>query len=224
MDSLIISDLHLGSSVCQAKQLSNFLSEIHHGNLPTQQLIINGDVFDSWDFRRLNKHHWNVLSEIRKLSDHVHVTWINGNHDGPAEVISHLIGVDVAEEYRFTSGDQEILCLHGHIFDTLIDRHPRLTHLADMGYRMLMKLDKSFSLARSIKRASKTFMRNSERIETQSRAYAAKLGCDIVCTGHTHFAVSKPHLGYFNSGCWTETPCTYLAVENGHVELRTFDE
>ncbi len=222
MDSVIISDLHLGSKVCQAKQLTDFLHLIHTNELPTKELILNGDVFDSWDFRRLSKHHWHVLSELRKLSDHVHVIWINGNHDGPAEIISHLIGVDVANEYQFTSGETNIICLHGHMFDTFLDKHPRLTKLADYFYHWMMKLDSSFALARSLKRSSKTFMRNSEKIENLSREYAFAKGADIVCCGHTHMAVAKPILGYYNSGCWTETPCTYLAVDDGRVELHPF--
>ena len=45
-----------------------------------------------------------------------------------------------------------------------------------------------------------------------------------MCCGHTHHAVvndSGP-LRYYNSGCWTELPCTYLAVLDGQVELRQF--
>jgi hypothetical protein len=28
---------------------------------------------------------------------------------------------------------------------------------------------------------------------------------------------------YFNSGCWTETPCTYLTVSDGEIRLCNFD-
>jgi UDP-2,3-diacylglucosamine pyrophosphatase LpxH len=59
-DSLIISDLHLGSEVCQAKKIEKFLSAIKDQELPTKELILNGDVFDSWDFRRLKKNHCTV--------------------------------------------------------------------------------------------------------------------------------------------------------------------
>src|ERR1051325_10695892 len=92
-DALIISDLHLGAENCQAKPLVEFLQAILDGNLPARRLIINGDVFDSIDFRRLKKTHWKVLSQIRHLSDKIDVIWIAGNHDGPAEVVSPLLGV-----------------------------------------------------------------------------------------------------------------------------------
>ncbi len=80
-DAIVISDLHLGSEVCQAKQLVRFLDQIKDDLLVTRELILNGDVFDSWDFRRLKKNHWKVLSIIRSLSDHVKIVWTSGNHD-----------------------------------------------------------------------------------------------------------------------------------------------
>jgi UDP-2,3-diacylglucosamine pyrophosphatase LpxH len=61
-DAVILSDLHLGSDNCQARALSRLLTQIRRGQLSTRHLILNGDVFDSIDFRRLKKHHWKVLS------------------------------------------------------------------------------------------------------------------------------------------------------------------
>ena len=60
-DALVISDLHLGSENCQAKALTRFLEDLREGSTQTHSLILNGDVFDSIDFRRLKKHHWKVL-------------------------------------------------------------------------------------------------------------------------------------------------------------------
>lgn len=73
LDALIISDIHLGSDNCQAKDLVVFLEQIRCGVIQTSRIILNGDVFDSFDFRRL-KNHWKVLSLIRKLSDHIDIT------------------------------------------------------------------------------------------------------------------------------------------------------
>lgn len=73
--------------------------------LLSAKLILNGDVFDSIDFRRLKKNHWKVLSLIRKLSDHLEIIWLCGNHDGSAELVSHLLGVSVQDEYILHSGD-----------------------------------------------------------------------------------------------------------------------
>ena len=88
LDAVVISDIHLGSSNCQAPALARFLEGILAGQMRTRLLIINGDVFDSIDFRRLKKRHWKVLSLVRRLSDKIEVIWIAGNHDGPAEIVN----------------------------------------------------------------------------------------------------------------------------------------
>lgn len=223
MKTIIISDLHLGSDICQAKELESFLDHIEKR---CDRLILNGDVFDSIDFRRLKKHHWNVLSQLRRVSDKIEVIWVCGNHDGTAEIVSHLLGITVVDEYQFETDGKKVLVLHGHIFDQFITKRPILTKIADTLYRWLQKIDKSHWLARNIKRTSKIYLRNTRNIKAKSVKYAADKGCDIVCCGHTHHAFedrSSP-VQYFNSGCWTEKPCTFLEVKNGNVTLNVFEE
>ncbi len=220
-DAIIISDIHLGSDVCQAKYLEDFLQNIE---TRTHELILNGDVFDSWDFRRLKKHHWRVLSAIRSLSDKIKITWINGNHDGPSEIVSHLLGVEVTEEYTLESGGRAILVLHGHTFDEFISDHPWVTHIADCVYRIIQRIDPSFWLAKFVKKSSKTYLRCSEKIERRAVKYAKLKNLNAVCCGHTHLVVDHPgDIGYFNSGCWTELPCTYLSVKDGIVTVQTYE-
>lgn len=221
-DAIIISDLHLGSNVCQAKKILKFLNLIQIKELNTKLLILNGDVFDSWDFRKLCKQQWKILSNLRKLSDETKIIWINGNHDGPAEIVSHLIGIDVMEEFIFTSGDKKILALHGHIFDNFISDHPIFTFLADYVYRWLQRIQ--IYWARNAKKFSKTFLRCSAKIEQEARKYAAVKKCQIVCVGHTHLAKVSCQEGieYLNSGCWTELPCSYVVIKNGEATLSYF--
>jgi UDP-2,3-diacylglucosamine pyrophosphatase LpxH len=225
-DAVVISDIHLGSDNCQAKELVHFLESVRRGPLAARKLILNGDVFDSIDFRRLRKHHWKILSELRKLSDEIEVVWINGNHDGPAEVVSHLLGVECADEIVVESGGRKILFLHGHRFDEFISRYPFITWVADRVYNLLQRLDKSHDFAKWAKRKSKTFLRCAEKIEADAVRYAAKFGCDAVCCGHTHLPVANTSgpVHYFNSGCWTEKPCHYLTVRGGAVELASYIE
>jgi UDP-2,3-diacylglucosamine pyrophosphatase LpxH len=223
-DAIVLSDIHLGSGNCQAKSLTRFLEKLADEEIATARLVLNGDVFDSIDFRRLNKNHWKVLSMIRKLSDRMDIIWISGNHDGDPELISHLLGVTVKNEWVLTSGGREILFLHGHLFDDFIDAHPFLTWVGDCIYLLLQWIDKSHSFAKLAKKGSKTFLRCARKIEEGAIEHARKKGCDAVCCGHTHHAVAKSELplAYYNSGCWTELPCTYLTVRGGHVELHSF--
>jgi UDP-2,3-diacylglucosamine pyrophosphatase LpxH len=225
LDAVILSDLHLGSDNCQARHLGHFLEGIDDGRLATARLILNGDVFDSIDFRRLKKHHWKVLSLLRKLSDRLEIVWICGNHDGPAEVVSHLLGVATEEEYVLASGGRRILVLHGHVFDEFIDNHPIITFLADAVYRLLQRVERTHGFAKWAKQGSKIFLRCARAIQEKSVDYAVRKGCAAVCCGHTHAAreVSEGGAAYFNSGCWTELPCTYLTVADGAVRLHEFD-
>ncbi|MCS6851454.1 MAG: UDP-2,3-diacylglucosamine diphosphatase [Gemmataceae bacterium] len=224
-DAIVISDIHLGSANSQAKRLVRFLEKIRDGELPTARLILNGDVFDSIDFRRLKKNHWRVLSMLRKLSDQIEIIWICGNHDGSAELVSHLLGVTVRDEYILESGGERILILHGHPFDDFIDAHPILTWVGDLIYGFLLWLDSTHTLARHAKKGSKTFLRCAEKIKQGARELARKRKCTAVCCGHTHHDdADYSDLPYFNSGCWTELPTTYLTITNGVVRLERFDE
>lgn len=224
LDAIIISDIHLGSDNCQAMDLLVFLDQIRMGIIQTSRIILNGDVFDSIDFRRLKKNHWKVLSAIRKLSGFIDITWIHCNHDGSVEFISQLLGVNFEKQYVFKSGGKKILALHGNIFDEFIENHPWLTKFADFFYCMLQKIDTSHTFAKFAKKGSKIFLRNAEKIEQGAVRLARKLGCNLVCCGHTHHAIkiSSNDVLYYNSGCWTETFPTYLAVLDGEIKIETY--
>lgn len=221
VDAVIISDLHLGSPNCRAKALCHFLKGIKE---TTRRLILNGDVFDSIDMRRLKKYHWNVLSEIRKMSDNVEVIWIAGNHDGPAEIMAQMIGTEVVDEYILESGDKKILILHGDRFDKYIQEKPVITWIGDTIYWLLQLIDSSHYIARMAKHSSKEWLHNAETIQAEAIKLATKMGCDAAVCGHVHHAVAIPGLvSYYNTGCWTEAPCSYLEVCGGAVSLNQFE-
>lgn len=226
LDAIILSDLHLGSDNCQARRLCRLLESVAAEELPARRLVLNGDVFDSIDFRRLKRRHWKVLSLLRKLSDHLEIVWICGNHDGSAEIVSHLLGVTVVDEYVFESGGKKVLVLHGHAFDEFLDAHPFLTRLADCVYFLLQKLDRTHAVAKFAKTSSKTFLRCAKKIEERSLEYARRKGCAAVCCGHTHHAEVNGNgkVAYYNSGCWTEWPGTYLTAAGGRIELHYYAE
>jgi UDP-2,3-diacylglucosamine pyrophosphatase LpxH len=220
-DIVVVSDIHLGSDICQCSQFVKFLT-----NLNTKTLIINGDLFDSWDFRKLRKDHWKILKKLRQLSDTTHIVWIAGNHDGSAELIGHLIGVDFVSEYIVVNNDKKILLLHGDIFDNFISKYPRLTKIADTIYRLIQRLDKYHSTqyyySNWAKRSSKTYTRCSEQIAHRAIEYARSLKCDAVICGHTHalLTILDRDVQYVNSGCWTEIPCCYLTINDGKIKTQ----
>lgn len=226
MENVLISDIHLGSDVCLAEDLCHFLK--HLDPTKTKRLIIVGDIFDSIDLRRLNKRHWKVLSHMRRLADQMEIIWLAGNHDGPAEIVSHFLGVTVYEDYILESGDKKFFILHGHKYDKFIIDRPLFTSFCDLMYRWLQKLDRSHYIARVAKTNSKHYMRCTHAIRSNVCSEAVERGCDAGVCGHTHFAeitatkVEDQYITYCNTGCWTEKPPTYLVIENGIPRLEVY--
>ncbi len=219
-DCIVISDLHLGSDVCHAKLLEEFLAwAVEH----CDELVINGDVFDDLNFKRLTKRHFACLKIIRRNSDRpdFRVVWIRGNHDGPIDIISHIVGVDILDEYVYQNGHTRLLILHGDQFDTFTTAYPLLTEIACGLFYFIQKW-MPHRAARWIRRISKRWQRNSQLIERRAVDYARGRGFRYVTCGHTHLPLVSEHDGvrYINSGTWTDfTPCPYVVVQGDDVRL-----
>src|SRR5437660_8891200 len=79
VDIVIISDVHLGTFGCHAKELLKYLKSIK-----PKTLILNGDIIDIWQFSKSYwpEMHMKVLRKIMKLvSQGVNVHYLTGNHD-----------------------------------------------------------------------------------------------------------------------------------------------
>src|SRR3974377_19966 len=116
-DTLILSDLHLGAAMSRAREATRVLRENVY-----RRLILLGDIFADLNFGRLKKEHGKVLSTIRKLSKpkrNVEVVWVEGNHDhGLAQIMSHLVGIRVYQEYRWEYQGLRHIAVHGHQLDS----------------------------------------------------------------------------------------------------------
>ena len=218
-DAIVLSDLHLGSSLCQADLLLETLEEMSE---KTHLLVLNGDVFDSHDFRRLCKKQWKVLSKIRKISGDTKVVWVAGNHDGPIDLISQLLGVDAVEEFAFYSHKAKILATHGDRFDSIMKASPKLADFGGWLYRQMSHLLPK-RMVRAAKYQSKIYLRCVDQVKDGALKEARERGFDGVVCGHTH-APESTYTGaqkewYANSGSWTDMPCSYLTIRDGSPEL-----
>ena len=94
-------------------------------SLNTRELVINGDIFDDLNFKRLTKRHFACLKVIRRNSDRddFRLIWVRGNHDGPADIVSHIVGVEILDEYVYDNDQVQLLILHGDQFDTFITHY-----------------------------------------------------------------------------------------------------
>jgi UDP-2,3-diacylglucosamine pyrophosphatase LpxH len=219
-DCLIISDLHLGSDVCQAALLEEFLEWAVEN---TRELVINGDIFDDLNFKRLSKRHFACLKVIRRNSDRddLRLIWVRGNHDGPADVVGHVVGVEVLDEYEFRNNAIRLLILHGDQFDRFVNNYGLLTELACGVFYYIQKWA-PHQAARFIRRVSKRWQRSSQSIRDGAVRYARSRGCSAVTCGHTHLPGLETSQGvvYVNSGTWTEhPPCPFVAVRGREIRL-----
>ena len=111
-----------------------------------RRLILLGDIFADLNFGRLKKEHWKFLGYIRKLSNpkrKVEVVWVEGNHDhGLAEIMSHLVGVRVLQEYRWNYQGLGHIAVHGHQFDDFSVNNVHLSYwVGTLLYLQLQKWD-----------------------------------------------------------------------------------
>jgi UDP-2,3-diacylglucosamine pyrophosphatase LpxH len=226
-DTIIISDVHLGSEVARPKQILEMLS-----GYTFNRLILLGDIFDNLNFARLKKDHWNLLSSIRKLSNpkrNTEVIWVEGNHDeGLVEIMSHLIGIKVYKEYSWNLNGKKFLAIHGHQFDRFLNENVIISAIASFIYDRVQRWgSEKQTLARFLKSKSKGWLRLAKKIADGAAEYARHKNADVVVCGHTHQACKYeyPEKGvtYYNSGCWTDIPSSYIVVsENGEPEIKMF--
>lgn len=219
-DTVVISDVHLGSEVCQAKLLRRALKEWY----PFRRLIILGDLFDDLNFSRLGKHHFNLIDDFRKLTNKkrgVSVDWIEGNHDEEAhDVVRRMIGANVHEELLLELHGKSYLFIHGHQFDDFLVDHPIISTIASNFYESVQRRQgEGITVSRWLKRKSKGWIKACQRVQQKAVAYAAVKGdVDFIVCGHTHYHNAVPilptdRIKYINTGCWTDLPCTLTTVD-----------
>ncbi|TRZ64140.1 UDP-2,3-diacylglucosamine diphosphatase [bacterium] len=225
VDTVIISDIHLGSEVSRPKQVVEMLEKYKF-----KRLILLGDIFDHLNFARLKKTHWNMLSYIRKLSNpknFIDVIWVEGNHDeGLTEIMSHLIGIEVLKEYTWEIKDKKILAIHGHQFDRFLNENVVISSAASFVYDRIQRWGKDKqTIARYLKKKSKGWLRLSNKVADGAVEYGRHLKANIVICGHTHKEAEIPYtdvnMVYYNTGCWTDLPSTYIVVHSdGGIEIK----
>jgi UDP-2,3-diacylglucosamine pyrophosphatase LpxH len=224
-DTLVISDVHLGSPVSTVKMLRDVLADWNFRNL-----VILGDLFDSGAFHRLRKHHWKLLGDLRRLADPDNgrqIVWVAGNHDDDRTfMVASMIGATIVEEdshCEFEVGGKKYVALHGHQFDRFILSNPVQTAIGASAYLLVQRMEflgrRRFS--RWLKRQSKKWLHVAEKIAESAVKYGRRFEADFVLCGHTHHPqrINFGDITYVNSGCWTEYPSTLVAIDEDGPHL-----
>ncbi len=225
IDTLILSDVHLGSETSRAADALNLLESLRY-----RRLILLGDIFSDLNFRRLTGEHWKFLSCIRKLSNpkrKIEVVWVEGNHDhGLANLMSHLVGVPVYQRYVWEYAGRRHLAVHGHQFDRFISRNLLLSRIGESIYGHVQKIDSpSKCVARFLDRMSTRWLRLSDKVAQGALSYARQGWCTRVFCGHTHEALAMLQDGveYYNTGCWVDARATYVVVDEQGARIEEYD-
>jgi UDP-2,3-diacylglucosamine pyrophosphatase LpxH len=225
-DTVILSDLHLGSEVSRASAALQTLRAISF-----RRLILLGDIFCDLNFRRLKKEHWQFLSYIRKLSNPkrgIEVVWVEGNHDyGLSEVMSHLVGIQVYQEYEWQYAGLRHVAIHGHQFDRFLVNNRVLSRFFTACHEHLQKV--SFGNKRVVgflERFDTVWLRLSTKVSAGAIAHACTRNAKRIFCGHTHEALQASSAGveYFNTGSWTQPNATYITVDHEGVKINEYDE
>jgi UDP-2,3-diacylglucosamine pyrophosphatase LpxH len=230
-----LSDTHLGTRGCQAQALLDFLDS-HE----CDYLYLVGDIIDFWRLKRAP--HWTQLHSdvirmvLSKARAGTVVTLVPGNHDEYLRRFCDLqLGnIMVTEEaiHRTVDG-RLLLVLHGDQFDGITRCHRWLAVSGDVGYDVLLVLNRWFnrgrrllrlpywSLSAYVKGKVKRAVNFITAFETALAHEAHRRNLHGVVCGHIHRAEIREIEGilYCNTGDWVES-CTALAERaDGALEL-----
>ena len=219
---LCLSDIHLGSPICQAELTLKILEDCEY-----DKLIICGDLLDSYNIHRLCKKQWKVLSALRKISKTKECIFIKGNHDKSLETVSALLGFDFKLEHIETINGKKFYFVHGDRWDYIIQLRPLLTEIVSGIYYFLQKIDKTQKFTRKLKKKIKTWRSSADKVMERVANHGKFLDCHVVVFGHTHMPEHKKVNGIecVNSGSQCDLPVTYCKISNkGNITLKSLDK
>jgi UDP-2,3-diacylglucosamine pyrophosphatase LpxH len=246
VELVVISDVHLGTYGCHAKELSRYLKSI-----APDRLILNGDIIDMWQFSKkyFPKSHMKVVKEIiRMASKGTPVHYITGNHD---EMLRRFAGfqlgnLSIENKLVLELDGKKAWIFHGDVFDVTMQHARWLTKLGSIGYDLLILLNASvnfllektgrekISLSKRIKNGVKQAVKFINSFETVCAEIAIRSRYDYVVCGHIHHPEIKTikqtegEVLYLNSGDWVEN-LTALEYNEGrwslhHEPLKTTED
>ncbi|HUZ93011.1 MAG TPA: UDP-2,3-diacylglucosamine diphosphatase [Candidatus Paceibacterota bacterium] len=225
VDTIVISDLHLGSPVSRADKALAML-KAH----TFKRLILNGDIIDRPHRRRLTSAHLDFLSYLRTLAARTdpktEIIWLEGNHDAAYRDEGRAAGFIAAKEFAWEHGGVRYLALHGHQFDRPWTNHPLVHRPTTWLFDTFQRMDPNLRVSRFIKKKTKKITGCAKAVAAGALGYAPEKNAHVVLCGHTHEASeridTRQGIRYLNSGSWTDDPCTYIAVGDNGAELRAW--
>jgi UDP-2,3-diacylglucosamine pyrophosphatase LpxH len=238
VDVVVLSDVHLGTYGCHARELVAYLKSI-----APNILILNGDIIDGWQFskRYFPASHMAVIKEVLNLmTKGTRVFYITGNHD---ELLRKYTDFQLS---NFTLTDKLVLeidnkmtwIFHGDVFDNTTKGGAKfLAKLGSSGYGMLILFNRfinstlklfgreKLSISKKVM-AGVNKMANIDKFEMIAAELAIEKKYDYVICGHIHQPQKRivenenGKVTYLNSGDWVEH---LTALEYSQNEWKIFE-
>jgi UDP-2,3-diacylglucosamine pyrophosphatase LpxH len=231
-----LSDLHIGSTQCQADVLLDFLK---HND--SEKLYLVGDIIDFWALSKKvywpTDHNTVIQKILRKARHGTRVIYVPGNHDENLRDYDSYVFGDIViknSDVHTTSNGKKYLIVHGDEYDTIARYHQWLAKLGSKGYDILLDFNRfvrvvrrwlgiqsHFSLAAFVKFKVKNAVQFISDYEESIVNSLKDEHLDGVICGHIHHAEIKEMNGflYVNTGDFVES-CTAIAEEqNGDLTL-----
>lgn len=234
-NTLWISDVHLGTDICQADKLLTFI----HDNT-FDKIYLNGDILDLIQMRKKvfwSTNHSTVIQKLLRMARKgTKIVYVVGNHDAYLESLmdEQFGNISIVErDIHTTAGGDQVLVLHGHQFDTAIRTMGWLYVLGDKAYSFSLFLSKwvnrirrlfgrsNWSLSHFLKIKVKNAVKHISNFEKATADEAKHAGVKMICAGHIHSAedIMIDDVRYLNSGCWTEYCSCVVEHESGELEV-----
>jgi UDP-2,3-diacylglucosamine pyrophosphatase LpxH len=243
VDIVVISDVHLGTYGCHAKELLHYLKSIK-----PKVVVLNGDIIDIWQFSKsyFPKSHMKVIKHLFSwMGKGVKTYYVTGNHD---EMLRKFAGLKMGS-FRIVNkvvlelpDDKKAWVFHGDVFDVTMQHSKWLAKLGAVGYDTLIiinscanfiseKLFKrgKLSLSKKIKNSVKSAVKFINNFEQTSADIGISNNYNYVVCGHIHQpgmkTITNQHgsIIYLNSGDWVEN-LSALEFVNGEWSIYKFNE
>ncbi|MEO6638442.1 MAG: UDP-2,3-diacylglucosamine diphosphatase [Ginsengibacter sp.] len=243
IEILVLSDVHLGTYGCHAKELLHYLKSIR-----PKTVILNGDIIDIWQFskRYWPKSHMKVVKQIMTwMGKGTKIYYVTGNHD---EMLRKFVGFKmgslriVNKVVLPLSNDKTAWFFHGDVFDVTMQHSKWLAKLGAKGYDTLILINRfanfisekifkkgKLSLSKKIKNSVKSAVKFVNNFEATAADIGISNKYDYVVCGHIHQPemreIKNQHgsIMYLNSGDWIEN-LTALEYNDGEWTIYKYQE
>ncbi|MEO9893983.1 UDP-2,3-diacylglucosamine diphosphatase [Aurantibacter sp.] len=241
VDIVVISDVHLGTYGCHAKELLRYMKSIK-----PKQVILNGDIIDIWQFskRYWPKAHMKVIKLLMEwISIGVRVHYITGNHDEMLRKFADfkMGSFSISNKLLLDIHGQKAWFFHGDVFDVTMQHSKWIAKLGAIGYDSLILLNRAInygykkfgkgpvSMSKKIKNGVKSAVKFINDFEKVAAEIAIDNEFDYVVCGHIHqpeirkIETNKGSVTYLNSGDWIEN-LTALEYNDRKWKLYNYED